>query len=36
MFWVFALESEVAGAEASGGEGMNPVPIEGALPTFSE
>jgi len=36
MLWVFALESEVAGSEVSGGDGMNPVPIEGALPTFSE
>src|SRR5919106_690658 len=29
MLWVFALESE-----ALEGDGMNPVPIEGALPTF--
>ena len=29
MLWVFALESQ---ALAEGG--MNPVPIEGALPTF--
>jgi alcohol dehydrogenase (cytochrome c) len=29
MLWVFALESDVAE-----GGGMNPVPIEGALPTF--
>ncbi len=29
MLWVFALENQ-----APAGEGMNPVPIEGALPTF--
>jgi alcohol dehydrogenase (cytochrome c) len=31
MLWVFALESEVLE-----GDGMNPVPIEGALPTFGQ
>jgi alcohol dehydrogenase (cytochrome c) len=31
MLWVFALESEV-----QDGGGMNPVPIEGALPTFGQ
>jgi alcohol dehydrogenase (cytochrome c) len=31
MVWVFALESAVAE-----GDGMNPVPIEGALPRFGQ
>jgi hypothetical protein len=29
MLWVFALENQ-----AATGDGMNPMPIEGALPTF--
>ena len=31
MLWVFALENQ-----APTGDGMNPVPIEGALPTFGQ